>query len=413
MEPVELKRLLTSFSLSASVCARYVGMDGAIIAPDEPGASCSFCDAMQQSRAGRERCVAAMQAGARESARFGEPYVMRCHAGAVEIVSAVIDAGQLAGGVCCGPLFMWEWDALAATELSERTEGLDVPAHALAEAARGARVLDARSVRAISDMLHVLVGHIAHTGEEMLRQRKAISEQQALIWELVMSQQGTGVPVYPLEMERRLMELVRCGDRAGAKRILNQLLGRVFYATADVAVIKARVLELVVMLSRSAVEVGASLNVLLGMNYHFISELSELVSFEDVCAWVVKVLDSFLDASLESRASMKTEHVLERAMAVVRGRFSENLTLDKVAQSVHISPFYLSHLLKEKHGFTFIEYLTRVRIDEAKMLLSGTGRSIRQVAADVGYVDAGYFTKVFKKMVGTTPGEYREKNATL
>ena len=74
---------------------------------------------------------------------------------------------------------------------------------------------------------------------------------------------------------------------------------------------------------------------------------------------------------------------------------------------MHISPYYLSHLFKEELDITFIEYLTRVRIEEARRLLFQTSMSIQEITQRVGYVDPSYFSRVFKKVTGMTPNRYR------
>jgi len=79
-----------------------------------------------------------------------------------------------------------------------------------------------------------------------------------------------------------------------------------------------------------------------------------------------------------------------------------------VARKVYISPYYLSHLFREELNITFLEYLTMVRMEEAKKLLKDTSLSIVAIASQVGYEDASYFSKVFKKYVGISPAQYRK-----
>ena len=79
-----------------------------------------------------------------------------------------------------------------------------------------------------------------------------------------------------------------------------------------------------------------------------------------------------------------------------------------MARKVYISPYYLSHLFREELNITFLEYLTMVRMEEAKKLLKDTSLSIVAIASQVGYEDASYFSKVFKKYVGISPAQYRK-----
>jgi len=173
--------------------------------------------------------------------------------------------------------------------------------------------------------------------------------------------------------------------------------------------IKARVLELVIVISRAAVEGGAQLDKLLGLNYSFVSSLSGISQFEEICSWTVNVLNTFLDTVYESR-NIKNARLLSDAMRYINENYNRNLTLESVAQHVYISPFYLSHMFKEELGFTFLEYLTKLRIEEAKKLLMEKDMTIIEVASEVGYEDAGYFSKVFKKYTGISPAQYRKNN---
>ncbi len=230
--------------------------------------------------------------------------------------------------------------------------------------------------------------------------------------EMMKPKENNALPLYPLEKERELLGYVKLGDRTRAKEILNDVLGSIFFCNVDfleqehVEIMKARILELVVVLSRAAVEGGASLEKLLGYNFKYIQELLEIKPVEEIWAWTVKVLDHFIDAVYESR-NTKNFKLITEAMEYIKENYNKELTLDEVAQSVFISPYYLSHLFKDELGKTFVEYLTEVRINEAKKLLKNTKKSITRIAEEVGYYDSSYFSKVFKKQEGMTPQQYR------
>ena len=214
-----------------------------------------------------------------------------------------------------------------------------------------------------------------------------------------------------MEKENELLNRVRMGDRQGAKKILNELLAVIFLHTSgNIELIKARVLELVVVISRAAVEGGAKLDKLLGLNYSFISELASKNKFEDVCFWIVKVLDTFLDTVYEAR-SIKNSKLLEEAIQYIRENYHEKLSLENVAEKIYISPYYLSHLFKEELGITFLEYLTRIRMEEAKKLLMDRSLTILDISLRIGYDDPGYFSKVFKKNIGVSPSQYRKQTS--
>lgn len=82
-------------------------------------------------------------------------------------------------------------------------------------------------------------------------------------------------------------------------------------------------------------------------------------------------------------------------------------TLSSVAKFIHISPSYLSPIFKKEVGITFVNYLTLLRINKAKQLLSSTDLMVYEVSTNVGYENYSYFSTVFKKATGLSPREYR------
>lgn len=106
--------------------------------------------------------------------------------------------------------------------------------------------------------------------------------------------------------------------------------------------------------------------------------------------------------------------VLRRAAAYVDAHYSrEGLSLEQVAAAVELSPNYLSALFRRELDCTFVEYMTRRRMERARELLETTGLRSGEVARAVGYRDPRYFSSLFKKHQGMTPREYRtsKKNA--
>jgi AraC-like DNA-binding protein/ligand-binding sensor protein len=97
------------------------------------------------------------------------------------------------------------------------------------------------------------------------------------------------------------------------------------------------------------------------------------------------------------------------AVEYIATNYHQPLTLEGVAQMVHISPSYFSHIFKEEQKQTFTSYLTEARINKAKDLLKGSDLSISVIAGTVGYEDANYFSRVFKKNVGMSPLAFKKR----
>ncbi|MBN2656150.1 MAG: response regulator [Spirochaetales bacterium] len=113
-------------------------------------------------------------------------------------------------------------------------------------------------------------------------------------------------------------------------------------------------------------------------------------------------------SELQKRKRNRDERPILDAKKYIQENFYLNLSLEDVSSRIGISPTYLSTLFKKKTGTGFLEYLTMVRVEEAKELLADHRRSIADTAGEVGYKDTKHFTKQFRKVVGLSPAEYRK-----
>ena len=107
----------------------------------------------------------------------------------------------------------------------------------------------------------------------------------------------------------------------------------------------------------------------------------------------------------------KSENLQDSQKSIIKKYIKENYKRDisagDVAGILGYSDVYFSKIFKQLFDDTFINYLTNLRIEKAKVLLKDVSFNIREVGASVGYTDSNYFTKVFKRAVGMSPSEYR------
>jgi two-component system response regulator YesN len=151
-----------------------------------------------------------------------------------------------------------------------------------------------------------------------------------------------------------------------------------------------------------------------GMIYYFryrkdyLKTLIQIDNYEQLRKWFI---DKVTEAcrNIISKREEQTSGIIARAKAFMEENYSKDISLDDVSRIVDISPYYFSKLFKEVTGENFIEYLTNIRIEEAKKLLQNRELSIKNICVDTGYSDPNYFSRIFKKQVGITPTEYRER----
>lgn len=111
---------------------------------------------------------------------------------------------------------------------------------------------------------------------------------------------------------------------------------------------------------------------------------------------------------IKSAQQTKEKRPIQETKRIIKERFSEPLTLIELGEILQLSPPYLSSLFKSETGVTISQYLTTVRMEEAKRLLMVSGKATAEIAEQVGYVDEKYFMRVFKKEVGLTISAYRQ-----
>ena len=117
-----------------------------------------------------------------------------------------------------------------------------------------------------------------------------------------------------------------------------------------------------------------------------------------------------IQCELEQRKSDKQEQIVEKINAIIeKGYYEASFSLDYLADSIGMSNAYMCRLYKQYTGITIIDRLAEIRMDRARELLLGTQLPVNEIAERVGYSGSTYFYRVFKKVNGVTPKEYRRQ----
>lgn len=118
------------------------------------------------------------------------------------------------------------------------------------------------------------------------------------------------------------------------------------------------------------------------------------------------------DMKLQSNENFhSTKGILEPAVNYARTHFNKDIKLEHASALCDISPSYFSRLFSKTFKTGFNAYIISLRLENAKFLLKNTNRTVVSIACESGYVDCGYFNKLFKKHIGCTPLEYRKKES--
>ncbi len=208
--------------------------------------------------------------------------------------------------------------------------------------------------------------------------------------------------------EPALLASIHRGDRREATRTINRILVHIYSAGEERSeLLKGLLLELVVMMSRAAVEAGASQSEVLGLRYQHLTELAGIADDEQLARWLREAVLRIFDAVERCRA-FEVPQLVRKALDLIRSGADGSITRESVARRVGVSPGHLTHLLKERTGRSFTDLLRESRIERACDLLIRTDMTIAAIAAQSGFCDQSYFTHVFQDLKKTTPKQYRD-----
>jgi len=407
----EIQKHLKMYNIVSGISCFAIDEYGKIIY--SAGSIPKYCEKFRELKGDKCPCDAAHLYACRQSEKIGEPYIYYCPGGLVHWTAPIISAGVYKGGLLGGPVHMNIPDSFMVDEVI-RSNNFEISNRGVLNAYINViPVVEPERVRYLSQMLYTLAKDIMSEDSRVLAERKKFYEDQAAISEGIQQAKINESPehiseYYPLELERELVSRVKRGDKIGARTILNDILGHVlFYNGSSLEVTKARVLELMIMLSRAAVEGGGNLEMIFGLKLKYLNEVYRLDSVESLCQWIIKVLERFTDSIL-SIGSESSSYLIQKAISFINENYMNDISLETVAEYVYLSPSYFSRLFKKEMGIKFIDYLNKVRVEESKRLLTDLKIPLSTIAHRIGFTDQSYYTKVFKKMEGISPGQFRK-----
>ena len=129
-------------------------------------------------------------------------------------------------------------------------------------------------------------------------------------------------------------------------------------------------------------------------------------TFEHLQSLMTDILIKLMDRVDQIDATPKNEYIL-RAQLYIQSHLNEKISLKEVAALLHLNSSYFSRLFKKETGESFIEFVTRIKMEKAKELLDNSTKSVEQIAIEVGFDSKSYFFKTFKQQFGMSPKSYK------
>lgn len=408
------KGIVDSFSAACGVhCRLYTG-DGKLLYEQGGGSDgCAFCRKMTEITGSDIHCEKVHLYGAFQAERFGGRYIYFCPSGMAYFSSPIIVGGAVAGSMVGGPVLIMDIeDYLASDTLPKNHVPQEYFDH-FREALSSFPQMEPARLSHLSNLLFAVTVYISDSSHTLFLTQSGQAQQQSINEYIQQLKTLDHVEPYPVEKEQELTSAITQGDKATASRLLNEILGHIFFSTGGrLEVIHARVMELLVVLSRAAVYGGADVEQIFGLNYRYLREVERMNTPEDLALWLANILDRFT-ALVFDLVDIKHKDVIYKAIDYMKRNYPNKLTLEETAAHINLSPSYFSKVFKEELGCSFNTYLNELRIERSKSILLSGSASIVEICDLVGFEDQSYFTKVFKKITGVTPGRYRERRGRI
>lgn len=216
---------------------------------------------------------------------------------------------------------------------------------------------------------------------------------------------------YPNIAETQLLNYIKAGDTAKVQLLLDELFTN-YFRNNKISIDIARCLFFEII--NMALKILNSVDI----DYELVFEsdfqpVIRILSCETVDAMydTLKIIYIRICKYINKSKKSHNDDLKDKIVSYINQKFSDNsLSLVSIADAFHLNSSYLSYFFKEQMGENFLDYLGKVRIEMAKELLKNTVQPLSDIATQVGYADRGSLTRIFKKLEGVTPSQYREFN---
>jgi len=210
--------------------------------------------------------------------------------------------------------------------------------------------------------------------------------------------------VYPMQREKALADALRTLDKAAFDEELSALMQEFRAQQPSRSEVTPMLIQLAIVLHRQL----ESFHVLQNAQPEpLLQQLAIAGTLEEMIEALRSTFHDWMKMAASADGQSSGRAFVQKAIEYVHHHYHRDLGIDEVAEAAGVSCSYFCVLFKQQTGSTFLDYLTRYRIDKACSILRNSDVKVFQVAPLVGYQDPKYFTQVFKKIVGMTPSEYR------
>lgn len=399
----------TIYSVSTGLGCVVSGIKGENL--HESGLGCKSCMICDAAGLDKTECFRASVSGMPEAERFGGKYIYFCPMGLTCFSSPIIGYVGSVANITAGPFLMTDLGDFMAFDLKRNLAPGTAEFERVVELLAQIPSITPSKVDALSNLLFLTASFINNASATQMTETQpqdADAVQGQISDYMLKRKGGRPLPEYPVKTEKKLLESIADSDKPKAQKLLNELLGHILFSSGgDFDRIKSKTHELLVMISRGAIDAGASTDKVLQMNHRFWRQAQSVIDIDGLCLLLSDVMNRYID-SIFDFSDKKNIDVMHRAVEYMNEHYTGKITLEDVAKVVYMSSTYFSKVFKREMGCSFSTYLSQLRIEKSKQLLLQDDVRMADIVEMVGFEDHSYFTKVFKRVVGVSPKYFRK-----
>lgn len=209
------------------------------------------------------------------------------------------------------------------------------------------------------------------------------------------------------ELQNQFVNYMKLGNCEGVQNIINHIFNN-FIKSKNFSMIYIQNVctELVYAAYRAIIELGENIDILAENRLILLENICKPGSVNELRNYLLPIFLR-LTNHFSRKYMQKNDMVVKKIKDFINQRYMFNISITKISEWIYLTPNYISLIFKKESGETIIEYLTRVRMEAAKELLSTTDFKVLEIAEMVGYENPHYFSTVFKKYAGIHPLKHR------
>lgn len=402
-----LQEVLETLHLFTGVTIRLIDPEGNLLLSF--GTDTNYCGLLKKNVFTSGQCaVLHMKAGQRAQ-KLGGAYIFSCHAEMNHVAFPLINGEQLLGSVIIGPFLMDQPDSTIISGIAERHSLSPALILELYDELPAVPQISPERAGQLQKLVEYLLAPLISSERSHLMHTQEKAYQQARINETIQvykEQKLQPSLQFFYQKEKELLSKVRTGSVREVTGLLNELIGFVLFSQGGkLETMRVRAIELTTLLSRVALDGGGNPDSIYDLNGKFLSQINSTQALEELCLLLQEVAEGFMSAMFQEKD--KGNPYIRKALRFIADHYYEQLELAAVADFVQLSPSYFSTLFRQVVGVNFREHLCNVRVEESKRLLLSTDFALGDIAVAVGFSDQSYFCKMFRRVVGMSPGKYR------